>query len=99
MYGSKHKEASEQTRCVYNSKEREGREEGSGPGALIVTTDLVTILVLWKLLSGVRVVFKCWGSTYLHFSIHWCPACVFHRMKLLVTVGISTHSPFSTSPS
>ena len=56
MYGSKHKEASEQTRCVYSSKEREGREEGSGPGALVVTTDLLTTLVLWELLSGVRVV-------------------------------------------
>ena len=35
----------------------------------------------------------------LLFSIPWCPAWMFCRMQLLMVVGISTRSPFSTSPS
>ena len=33
---------------------------GSGPGVLSLLT---TLLSVWKLLSGVRVVFLCWGGS------------------------------------
>ena len=45
-------------------------EEGSGPRTLSLLT---TLMVVWKLPSGVRVVFMCWGgSVFLTNTICCC---------------------------